>query len=286
MKAEPPTQKTLAHEVSLEGVGLHTGGRCRVRLLPAPVDSGLQLVRTDLGRPVAIPVSVRSRLPGARTTALGTPEASVMTVEHVLAALSGLGVDNARIEVEGPEAPVLDGSALPYVEAIERAGVVAQARARRVRRLPRAVWVGDPERFMVAMPWPELRISFAFISDHPGLGDQFVEITVTPESFRGEIAPARTVAFAGEVERLQERGLGLGGSLDNVLLIGEDGPVNTPRFPDEVARHKILDVVGDLALAGPLCARVVAVRGGHELTARLVQKMVDLWETGGEAGNA
>lgn len=281
-------QKTLATDVTVEGVGLHTGKPARVRLSGAPEDHGWVLVRTDVDPPARIPVSVRYRLDVPRCTALGTDGAAVMTVEHLLAALSGLGVDNVRIEVDGPELPALDGSALPYVEAIDRAGLTVQSAPRRVRRLHRAVWVGDGHRFIAAMPWPELRISFAFISDRPGLGDQFAEFTVTPGVFRAEIAPARTVAFADEVDRLQAQGLGRGGQLENVLLIGDGGPVNGLRLPDEVARHKILDLIGDLALAGPVAARVVAVRAGHALTARLVEAMERLWRTaeGKDAGDA
>ena len=281
-------QTTLATDVTLEGIGLHTGKPARVRLSGAPEDHGRVLVRTDVDPPVPIPVSVRCRLDVPRCTALGAGGVSVMTVEHLLAALAGMGVDNVRIEVDGPELPALDGSALPWVEAIERAGLAVQSAPRRIRRLPRAVWVGDAERFIAAMPWPELCVSFAFISDRPGLGDQFAEFTVTPEVFRAEIAPARTVAFADEVHELQARGLGLGGHLDNVLLIGDEGPVNGFRLPDEVARHKILDIIGDLALAGPVAARVVAVRAGHALTAQLVEAMERLWQTteGKDAGDA
>ena len=274
-------QTTLANNVELRGIGLHSGKPARVRLCGAPEDHGRVLVRIDVDPPVSIPVSVRYRLDVPRCTALGVDGVSVMTVEHLLAALAGLGVDNVRIEVDGPELPALDGSALPYVEAIERAGVVAQSAPRRIRRLTRAVWVGDENRFIAAFPWPELCVSYAFISEHPGLADQFAEFTVTPEVFRTEIAPARTVAFADEVRKLQAQGLGLGGGLDNVLLIAEDGPVNGFRLPDEVARHKILDIIGDLALAGPVAARVVAVRAGHALTARLVEALERLWQSDG-----
>ncbi|HEY8498486.1 MAG TPA: UDP-3-O-acyl-N-acetylglucosamine deacetylase [Limnochordales bacterium] len=281
-----PRQRTLAGEVTLHGVGLHTGVETAVRLRPAPVGRGWSLVRTDVDPPVAIPVSVRHRAATPRCTALEAGGISVLTVEHLLATLLAMGVDNVRIEVAGPELPILDGSALPYVEALDRVGLVEQSAPRRVRQLPQAVWVGDAERFAAAMPWPELRVSFAFISDHPGVGDQFAEFTVTPETFRAEIAPARTVAFAREVASLQARGLGLGGRPDNVLLITDQGPAGGWRLPDEVARHKLLDLIGDLALAGPLAARVVAVRGSHALTARLVEAVEKVLEgTDGKEGD-
>lgn len=281
-------QRTLAADVELEGPGLHTGRHARVRLVPAPEDHGRVLVRVDVDPPAAIPVSARHRLPIPRCTALGAGGVSVMTVEHLLAALAGMGVDNVRIEVEGPELPALDGSALPYVHAIERAGLVEQRAPRRIRALRRALWEAEGDRFVAAIPWPELRVSYAFMSDRPRLADQFVEFTVTPEVFRAEIAPARTVAFLDEVRDLRARGLGLGGRPDNVLVIGDQGPVGELRLPDEVARHKVLDLVGDLALAGPVVARVVAVRAGHELSARLARAMEQAWESsdGKDAGDA
>lgn len=280
-----PRQRTLASAVIVRGIGLHTGIPAEVRLSPAPKDHGWVLVRTDVEPPAVIPVSVRHRVETPRCTALGLGGVTVMTVEHLLATLMALGVDNVRVEVRGPELPILDGSAAGWVEALDRAGLVEQAAPRRLRRLSRAIWVGDADRFAAAIPWRDLRVSFAFISDHPGLGDQFAELTVTPETFRREIAPARTVAFAAEVERLRAQGLGLGGSLDNVLLVADDGPVGGFRLADEVARHKLLDLIGDLALAGPLAARVVAVRGNHALTARLVEAMEQVLEgTEGKEG--
>ncbi|WP_324669245.1 UDP-3-O-acyl-N-acetylglucosamine deacetylase [Geochorda subterranea] len=280
-----PRQRTLASAVTVQGIGLHTGIPAEVRLSPAPEDHGWTLVRTDVEPPAVIPVSVRHRVETPRCTALGLRGVTVMTVEHLLATLMALGVDNVRVEVRGPELPILDGSAAGWVEALDRAGLVEQAAPRRLRRLSRSIWVGDADRFAAAMPWRDLRVSFAFISDHPGLGDQFAELTVTPETFRREIAPARTVAFAAEVGRLRAQGVGLGGSLDNVLLVADDGPVGGFRLADEVARHKLLDLIGDLALAGPLAARVVAVRGNHALTARLVEAMEQVLEgTEGKEG--
>ncbi|MBE3599427.1 MAG: UDP-3-O-[3-hydroxymyristoyl] N-acetylglucosamine deacetylase [Limnochordaceae bacterium] len=266
-------QTTLARSVTVEGTGLHTGRPARVKLAPMPPGSGLRLVRTDVSPPAEIEVSVRSRAPVPRCTALASPAARVMTVEHLLSALAGLGIDNVRIEVDGPEIPALDGSAARWVELVDRAGVVEQDAPSRSRRLPEVVWVGDGERFILAAPGEGLRVSFLFTADRPGLQDAFVEFDVTPEVFRREIAPARTVAFLDEVEQLRRHGLGLGGTPDNVVLVGPQGPVTPLRFADEIARHKVLDLIGDLALAGPLQARVVAIRAGHELTARLVSRI-------------
>ena len=270
-------QTTLGEPVALSGTGLHTGRPARVVLRPAPEDHGRVLRRVDLDPPMDIPVHPQAVLSSRRCTALGRNGAQVMTVEHLLAALAGLEVDNVLVEVEGPEIPALDNSAAPFVEAIGRAGVVEQSAPRRVRRLRRAVWAGQAAegRLAVALPSASLTVACAFISDRPALGDQYAEFELTPEVFVREVAPARTVAFLDEVQALREQGLGLGGRAETVVLVGPDGVQGPLRFPDEVVRHKILDLLGDLALAGPLAARVIAIRSGHGLIQELARRIVE-----------
>lgn len=267
-----------------EGVGLHTGRPARVVVRPAPPDHGLVLRRVDVQPPVTLPAQVGFLAPARRCTALGFGEVTVLTVEHLLAALAGLGVDNALIEVEGPEVPALDGSALPFVEAMQQAGLVELGECRRMRRLARAVWAGDAAAgaFAVAMPAERFSVTYAFISDHPGLADQFAAFDILPEVFAREVAPARTVAFREEVEALLREGLGRGGSRENVVLVGPAGVEGKLRFADEVVRHKVLDLVGDLALAGPLSARVIAVRSGHRLAHELARRIVASGTPAGE----
>ena len=269
-------QRTLAREVKLEGAGLHTGQPCRLRLGPAPPDSGWQLRRVDVRPPVTIPVGPQAVVAAPRCTALGVDGVQVMTVEHLFAALSGLAVDNVAIEVDGPEVPALDNSALPFVQAVLEAGLQDQPAPRRVRRLRRAVWVLEAERgqMAVAMPCHELRVAYAFVSDRPALEDQYGEFAVRPQTFARELAPARTVAFLDEVQELRRRGLGLGGTADSVVLVGPQGYAGPLRFADEVVRHKILDLVGDLALAGAVRARVLAVRSGHRLHHQLARRIL------------
>lgn len=275
-------QKTLAGQAEVSGIGLHTGRRSRVRILPAPPDHGLLLRRTDRRPPVDIPARAAFLVGSERCTALGAGGASVLTVEHLLAALAGLEVDNALVEVEGDEVPGVDGSARPFVEAILGVGLAEQAALRRVRRLMRAVWVADEGRLVMAMPAQQFSVAFAFVSDHPGLEDQYAEFSLDPETFVRELAGARTVAFRTEVEELRRRGLGLGARPDGVVLVGPGGVENPLRYPDEVVRHKILDVVGDLALVGPLSARILAVRSGHRLTHELARRIEQQFARGRE----
>ena len=269
-------QKTLAREAVLSGTGLHTGQASRVVLRPAPADHGRVVRRVDVQPPVAIPVRPDSVVASRRCTALGRDGVQVLTVEHLLAALSGMGVDNILVDVDGPEVPGLDNSAAPFVEAIQQSGLVEQDAPRRVRRLKRSIWVADAERggLVLAMPADRLTVAYAFVSDRPALPDQYAEFVVTPEVFARELAPARTVAFLDELERLRREGLGLGGRAEHLVVVGPDGVQGQLRFADEVVRHKILDLVGDLALAGPLEARVIAVRSGHRLTQELVRRIV------------
>ena len=270
-------QRTLAREAILSGTGLHTGQAGRVVLRPAPADHGVVVRRVDVHPPVAIPVRPDAVVAARRCTALGRGGVQVMTVEHLLAALSGMGVDNVLVDVEGPEVPGLDNSAGPFVEAIRQAGLVEQEAPRRVRRLRRALWAGDAERgqLVLAMPAERFTVAYAFVSDRPVLPDQYAEFVVTPEVFARELAPARTVAFLDEVEALRREGLGLGGRAEDLVVVGPEGVLGQLRFADEVVRHKILDLVGDLALAGPLLARVIAVRSGHRLAQELARRIVE-----------
>jgi UDP-3-O-acyl N-acetylglucosamine deacetylase len=256
-------QRTLAREFTLHGVGLHTGCEAGVKVAPAPVDAGFSFALEDGSRIAATPEAVRSTV---RCTTLASPSCVVNTVEHVLAALVGMDVDNALISMSGIEVPIVDGSALPFARAIAEAGVVEQAAPRRVLEVREPVWQRDGDKLLVIVPAPAFAIDF-FVSFPEPVGGQFLTTpAITPDYFLREIAPARTFAFRAEVDALVAQGLARGGSLDNAVVVDSDGYMGDLRFPDEIVRHKALDLIGDFALIGmyPRC-RVIALRTGHAM---------------------
>jgi UDP-3-O-[3-hydroxymyristoyl] N-acetylglucosamine deacetylase len=245
-------------------VGIHTGRPVRVRLHPAPEGTGILFRRTDSG--IEIPALASEVSSVELATTLGRDDVTISTVEHLLAAVRVRDLDNLFIDLNGPEVPILDGSALPWVHLLEAAGVRMQEGARRIFAVTAPVEVELGGKRIRASPYPGLRVSYTIDFAHPAIGHQEVDLVVDRESFERELAPARTFALAEDVERLHRRGLGLGGDLDNCVVFGPDGPNNAPRLPDEPVRHKALDAVGDLALAGaPVWAHVEVERGGHQL---------------------
>jgi UDP-3-O-[3-hydroxymyristoyl] N-acetylglucosamine deacetylase len=266
-----PHQHTLRDVVEFEGVGLHSGAACRVRIHPQVAGSGLRFRLSGGG--AAFPAHAEHVVETRRATVVGNGHASVSTVEHVLSAVFALGVDNARIDVEGPEIPVLDGSAAPFAEAIARVGLVDQHVPRISIGPDRPMVFHDGDAVLIVAPADEFRIRFAV--DYPlPVGAQFLDITVDPESFVREIAPARTFGYLRDVEALRSAGLARGGSLDNALVFDDDGPLTPLRWPNEVVRHKVLDLIGDFALLGgwPACD-VVSVKSGHRLHAQAVREL-------------
>ncbi len=265
-----PARTTLARAVSTDGVGLHSGKPCFIELTPAP--SGQGRVFAPDGAPCVTAVA-RHVVRWERCVALGNSAGSVYTVEHLLSALHGMGVHDVRIRVVGPEVPAMDGSALGFVRLIEDAGLRAHGRLRRYH-LRSAVWVQEDGRLLIALPASEFRISCVVDYPHPYLRRQFVSFRIDPETFRAEIAPARTFCFEEDIKELRAAGLGLGGSEKNALVIGARGYTSALVFPDEVVRHKVLDLVGDLSLVGaPFWAHIVAVRPGHRLNIRLAREL-------------
>jgi UDP-3-O-[3-hydroxymyristoyl] N-acetylglucosamine deacetylase len=270
-------QRTIGAAVACSGTGLHSGAPARVRLLPAPEDAGIAIVRAVDGRRVEIPARSEFVVSTERATTLAREGVCAATVEHLCAALYGLGVDNLRAELDGPELPALDGSAAPWVELLRRAGPCEQASPRRHLVLGREVEVREGGRWIRAEPADRLSLAYAIDYDHPAVGRQALAIEgLDSERFAREIAPARSFAFASELRDLARAGLARGGSLASAVLVGEHGVVNPEglRFPDELVRHKVLDLLGDLALLGSrLRARVRVERGGHRLHQALVAKL-------------
>ena len=256
-------QHTLAREVSLSGVGLHTGCTSTVTIAPAPANAGFSFVLSDGSRISATPETVRSTV---RCTTLGSSTAEVNTVEHVLASLVGMDVDNAVIRIDGDEIPIMDGSALPFAQAIANAGLEEQKAPRRVMNLRSPFWLRDGDKLLVCVPADRFKINF-FVAFPEPVGNQFLETPpMTPEYFLREIAPNRTFGFRAEVEALYSQGLALGGSLDNAVVIDSKDYMGPLRFPDEIVRHKVLDLIGDFALLGMYpCCEVIALKSGHAL---------------------
>jgi UDP-3-O-[3-hydroxymyristoyl] N-acetylglucosamine deacetylase len=266
-------QQTLKTEFVCSGVGLHTGLPTQVRVLPAAVGQGRVFVRVDLPGAPEIAASVASVHQTMLSTELAQGEAQVRTVEHLLAALAGLGVDNARIELDGSEVPLLDGSAQYWVEAIAQAGVVAQAAPRQTYTLNEPIWVYQGDAFVAALPAPELRFTYGIDFDLPAIGNQWHSWSPAQENFAGAIAAARTFGLAHQIDHLRAKGLIKGGSLENALVCGAEGWLNPPlRFSNEPARHKLLDLVGDLSLLNLFpCAHVLAYKASHHLHTQLTQ---------------
>lgn len=271
-------QRTLAEGVDLIGVGLHTGAEVRVRLRPAPMNSGITFIRSDLDPAVRIPADIEHRRHSPRRTAIAVGEAEVHTIEHLMAVLNVLGIQNLDVEVDGVELPGMDGSALDFLEAIDSVGVEVQGGRGRSLVVRDAVAAQGDGASVVALPSDGLlRVSYTLHYNQSGTKPltQFRSLDITEDVFRREIAPARTFVLESEVEELRNRGLGLGANTRNTLVIGENGVIdNDLRFPDEFVRHKILDLLGDLYITGSrLEAHFVAHRSGHALNSELAERL-------------
>lgn len=272
------TQRTIKKEVELEGIGLHTGVRVKIRLSPASPDSGINFIRTDLPDAPAIKANIANVMEPSRRlrrTSLGCDGIEIHTIEHLMSALCGLMIDNLKVEINGPEVPGLDGSALPFVELIRRAGIEEQQAPKRSFQVKDPIWLEENDTVLAILPASEFRVSYMLSYDHPLLKSQYVSVAVTPEIFETQVAPARTFCLEREAEDLRKQGLGKGANWENTLVVGKDGVIkNKLRFDDEFARHKISDLIGDLYLLGmPIKGHVIAVRSGHPLNIRLLQKI-------------
>ncbi|MBE9119585.1 UDP-3-O-acyl-N-acetylglucosamine deacetylase [Tychonema sp. LEGE 07199] len=273
------TQSTLKSEFELSGIGLHSGEQTRVRVLPAAVGEGRYFVRIDLSADRRIPAKVEAVCQTALSTELANAAGDrIRTVEHLLGALAGMGADNARIEVDGPELPLLDGSAEVWVEAIARTGLVSQE----CQEYPTAsfalaepIWVRRGDAFVAALPSAQTRFSYGIDFEEEAIGNQWYSWSPEVESFATAIAPARTFGLARQVDQLRQAGLIKGGTLDNALVCDRSGWLNPPlRFANEPVRHKILDLVGDLSLLGTWPkAHYLAYKASHNLHVQLAQTL-------------
>jgi UDP-3-O-[3-hydroxymyristoyl] N-acetylglucosamine deacetylase len=268
-------QRTVAKRASCTGIGLHSGAPVTLTFAPAAADAGIAFVRMDLG--VEIPARHDLVVDTRLSTSLAVGQARVSTVEHVLAALHGMGIDNCRVEVDGPEIPILDGSAAPFVALINEAGVKVQKVAKRYLVITQPVEIRDGDKLVRLEPADGFSVSFTADFGHPLITNQGFEVTVSDRSFAREVARARTFCFRKDIELMQSMGLARGGSLENAIVVDEFSILNPEglRWPDEFARHKVLDAIGDLALLGrPLLGALTAVKSGHGLNQALVKRVL------------
>ncbi|MDD5043972.1 MAG: bifunctional UDP-3-O-[3-hydroxymyristoyl] N-acetylglucosamine deacetylase/3-hydroxyacyl-ACP dehydratase [Candidatus Omnitrophica bacterium] len=271
-------QKTIAKSVKLSGVGLHTANKVSITFKPAGVDEGINFIRIDLpGKPVikADAEHLVSLLHGYRRTSIGKDNAEIHTIEHLMSALAGVGIDNLNIEIDNNEIPGMDGSARDFVKAIKEAGIVEQTKPKNYFLVRESAVIEDNGACIMVTPAPELRISYTLSYDHPLLKAQYLDIFPDRERFEQELGPARTFCLEDEAKNLQNKGLGLGANYENTLVMGKDGVVNNKlRFGDEFVRHKVLDLMGDLYLLGmPIKGHIIAVKSGHALNLKLLSKL-------------
>ena len=263
--------------MSQAGVGLHSGAETQVQVLPAAANTGRFFVRTDLPGSPTVPAQVNAVKQTLLSTELAAQDATVRTVEHLLAALIGLGIDNARIEINGPEVPLMDGSAQVWVSALQAVGQQTQSADRPVWKITHPIWVRDQDAFVVAMPADTPRLTYGIDFELPAIGNQWYSWSPATSSFAQEVAPARTFGLAHQIEYLRTQGLIKGGSLENALVCDRDGWVNPPlRFENEPVRHKLLDLLGDLSLLGTLpTAHIMAYKASHHLHVQLAKALLD-----------
>ncbi len=275
-------QRTIQDECSYTGIGIHTGQETTVTFKPAPPNAGITFVRVDLPGAPSLEASIRNAVTSddaTRRTMLSKNGVNISTVEHVLAALTGLGIDNAVVELDRDEpAEPTDGSCKPFVDILTDAGIVDQDAPLQYLEILEPVTVQDGDVYVTVSPDEDFRISFTIDYDNPTIGTQFASFKITEEAFRNEIAPARTYALKRDIDGLKKMGLIKGGSLENSVVVDDDGILNTGdlRFPDEFVRHKVLDMMGDLALLGmPIKGHVYSSKSGHASNVRFVRALVD-----------
>lgn len=271
-------QRTLRKKATVEGIGLHTGEPAKLHFCPAPADTGIYFVRRDLPGSPAISTQHQFVKATSMATTLGGQAFSVSTVEHCLSTLAALRIDNLFIELEGPEIPIGDGSAKVFLDAVLEAGMVELDQPRLYAYVSHPIYYGTEEKHAYVLPYNGFKISCTIEFPHRSIGRQHLELDINEYTFSREISRARTFGFMKDVEALRARGLALGGSLENAIVLSHDGILNPEglRFPDEFVRHKILDALGDLVTLGmPLMGHLVLFKAGHDVMNRLVKKIIE-----------
>jgi len=269
-------QRTLRRQISCVGIGLHSGHKVNLTLKPASANFGIRFRRTDVGGH-EVPATIQHLAGIQLATGLARNEVSVETIEHLMAALVSMGVDNVLVELNSPEVPIMDGSAAPFIYLIQEAGMKRLQTARKFLKIVRPIAISRGDKRIALYPSDHFKVTYSISYDHPLLRHQSRTLRITEHSFIEEIAPARTFTFLKDVELMRQNGLALGGSLENAIVLGETGILNNAlRFEDEFVRHKILDAVGDLALVGyPVVGHLVAHRAGHALHTEFATKVLE-----------
>lgn len=278
-------QKTIENEIKCQSVGLHSGRKINMTIKPAGVDEGIVFYRSDLPGSGGIRAEPTNVSDTTLATTLGMNGTRISTVEHLLSAFFGMGVDNAVVETDSFEIPIMDGSSLLFVDFLKNAGIKSQDKSKRFVVIKEPVSVSDNEGRAALLPYPESRITYDIDFSHPLIGKQSYDMIFSHDTYEKSICAARTFGFLQEVEYLQARGLALGGSLNNAIVLDDEKVINKEglRFPDEFVKHKILDAIGDLSLLGmPIIGHFVAYKSGHKLNNLLLRKLLDhreCWET-------
>jgi len=271
-------QKTIRKRTIVHGLGLHSGKSCTLTFVPAPPNTGVHFVRADLPGKPSIRVHAHQVSATGYATTLGGEAFSVSTVEHCMSALSALRIDNLFIELDGPEIPICDGSAKDFLEALHSVGMVEQDQPRKYCYITQPIHFSDGDKQAYVIPYHGLRVTVSIDFPHPEIGKQKLDLDINDQSFTREIASARTFGFMKDVETLQARGLALGGSLENAIVLDDQKILNPEglRFADEFVRHKALDALGDLVTLGmPLMGHVVLHKAGHDVMNKLIRKMIE-----------
>lgn len=273
-------QRTLKTEVSYTGIGLHSGREVHATLKPAPEDTGIVFVRKDLSGEPQIHAKAQNVTSTLRATTVEENGNKVFTIEHLMSAFHAHRIDNAYVELNSEEPPVADGASLIFFELMAKAGIVEQAKDRKEIVIDKVYRIDDEKtgRFVMVLPYDGFRVSFTSLNPHKLIGVQYEDFHVDEAVYHKEIAPARTIAYEKEIQALREMGLGLGGSLENVIVYNDEGWLNPLHFEDELVRHKILDVIGDLRLAGIIRGHVIAVASGHALNTQLAKQIAAAYE--------
>jgi UDP-3-O-[3-hydroxymyristoyl] N-acetylglucosamine deacetylase len=270
-------QKTIKNEINCKSIGLHSGRRVGMVVRPAAVDEGIVFVRRDLAGHNRIKADVRNVRDTTLATTLGLNGVTVSTVEHLMSAFSGMGINNAVVEVDAPEIPIMDGSARPFVDLLKAVGTKIQEKHKKLLVIKKEVSVSDGESTAMFLPSPDFKMTYKIEFDHPSIGVQTYHLDFSDVAYEEEICSARTFGFLKDVENLQARGLALGGSLKNAVILDDHRIINKEglRCPDEFVKHKILDAIGDLSLLGvPIIGHFVAYKSGHRLNNLLLKELM------------
>ena len=269
-------QTTLAQAVAYTGIGLHSGREVHMELRPAAAGTGIVFVRTDLDGEPRVPATADHVTSTLRATTIEEGSVKFFTIEHLMSAFHALRIDNCEVRLDSEEPPVADGASLAFFDLIEQAGIAELDAPREEIVIDRVYRIDDDknERFVMVVPYDGFRVSFTSVNPHKLIGIQYENFEITPETYRKEIAPARTIAYEKEIAQLRAMGLGLGGSIENVIVYNDEGWLNPLHFEDELVRHKIVDVIGDLRLAGIIRGHVIAAASGHALNTALAKQIL------------